>query len=51
MYNCTFVESSIFYMYDFKNNVVNEAKTPGLKCLLMHGSMTNAVHEQQQLVS
>lgn len=41
-----------FCTYGFKNDVVNETKTPpSLKYLQMHGNMSNSGHVQQQLVS
>jgi len=45
------IASRTFWMYGSKNYVANEAKTLGLKCLQMHGSMSNSGHVQQQLVS
>lgn len=44
------IEYHTFCMYGFKDDV-NEPKTPGLKCLLMQGSMSNSGHVKQQLVS
>jgi len=45
------IASRTFCMYGSKDDVANEAKTLGLKCLQMHGSMSNSGHVQQQLVS
>jgi len=45
------IASRTFCIYRSKNYVANEAKTLGLKCLQMHGSMSNSAHVQHQLVS
>ena len=45
------IASHTFHMYGPKNYVANEAKTLGLKCLQIHGTMSNSGHVQQQLVS